>query len=274
MHERRLDTMLGKLAVFDLGHGPAALLWPSLFVDHRSLLPIAEALAGSRRCILIDGPGHGRSAAPDRRYTLLECGRAAEQVMDTLGVDAVDWIGNAWGGHVGVRMAVSAPSRVRTLTVIGSPMNALPWPLRWKTRFGLALLALGMRDVVGRMIAATMISAASPTEHHLYVCRCIRDAPKGGIHQAVQSISLGRPDLTPELARIAVPTLLLTGADDVLWPPAVAERHAAEIPDARFETVPSAAHLAPLEQPRETVELIAAFLASRSIAVDRRRAPL
>ena len=90
----------------------------------------------------------------------------------------------------------------------------------------------------------------------------------------MQSISLGRPDLTPELARIAVPTLLLTGADDVLWPPAVAERHAAEIADARFETVPSAAHLAPLEQPRETVELIAAFLASRSIAVDRRRAPL
>ena len=68
MREQRIDTELGQLAVFEMGDGPVAFLWPSLYVDHRSLVPIATELARSRRCVLVDGPGHGQSSVPPRRY--------------------------------------------------------------------------------------------------------------------------------------------------------------------------------------------------------------
>ncbi|HEY5937279.1 MAG TPA: alpha/beta hydrolase [Kofleriaceae bacterium] len=254
-----IATSLGKLAVYELGEGPPTLLWPSLYVDHQSLVPLAAELARSRRCILLDGPGHGQSAVPDRRYTLWDCARATEEVLDALAIPTVDWIGNAWGGHVGLCVAITSPARVRTLTVIGSPMEALSRSMRVQSRLGLGLMKLGARDFVGKLVAKAMISPASPVEHHEVVRRCIRESP--GIALAIHSISLGRPDLRPELSRVTVPTLFIAGGDDPMWKPDVAARDAALLPDGRFVTVPAAAHLVPLERPTETAAAITSFLA-------------
>jgi pimeloyl-ACP methyl ester carboxylesterase len=252
VREQHIQTQLGKLAVYELGSGPATMLWPSLYVDHASLLPLATEL--------VDGPGHGRSAVPARPYTLWDCGQATEQVLDALSIANVDWIGNAWGGHVGTCVAITSPTRVRTLTTIGTPMDALTRSMRVQTRLGLALLALGARALVGKLIAKAMLSPASAAEHHAYVCRCIRDAPKGGLSRAVHSISLDRPDLGPELPRLRIPTLFIAGADDRMWPPDAARRAAAAVANVHVAVIPASAHLAPLERPVETLAEITAFL--------------
>ncbi len=264
MQERQIETGVGTLAVFELGDGPPVFLWPSLYADHVSLLPVITELARSRRCVVVDPPGHGRSSLAPRRYTLDDCARAALQIFDALGIDRADWIGNAWGGHVGVCVAATS-ARLRSLTVIGSPMEALSPAMRRKTRMAMALLALGARDLVGKLVAQVMVSPASAA-HRDYVRACIREAPRGGIRQAVQSISLGREDLTPVLARITVPTLFVAGAEDPIWTPEVARAQAAQVPGARFESVPAAAHLAPLERPRETLAHVTRFLDERRAA--------
>jgi pimeloyl-ACP methyl ester carboxylesterase len=262
-----VETSLGRLATLELGHaGPATLLWPSLYADHRSLIPIATELARTRRCILVDSFGHGKSANPDRRYTLAECGDAAQQVLDRLGIAAVDWIGNALGGHVGVVVALHAPARLRTLTVIGAPMQALSRSLRVQTRVGLAALSLGARDFVGKLVGKAMVAPSSPAEHADYVRACIREAPAGGIANAVTSVSLGRESLVDDLPRVSVPTLFVAGGDDPIWSADVARSQASRVPDVRFELVPGAGHLIPLERPRETLALIESFLATRSPA--------
>jgi pimeloyl-ACP methyl ester carboxylesterase len=256
MQEHRIETLLGTLAAYELGDvgNPAVVLWPSLYCDHRSWLPIAQQLAKIRRCILLDGPGHGRSPTPARRYTLADCARATEQVLDALGVGTVDWLGNAWGGHVGVLAAVGAPSRVRALTAIGAPMQALEPAMRRKSLAGLALLRVGARGLVGNLVAKAMVSS-SPSARD-YIRECIRSAPKGGIELAVRSVSLDRPDLRPQLPAITVPTLFIAGGDDAMWPPAMARAQAQLTPGARVEVIPGAAHLAPLERVEETLAAI------------------
>jgi len=57
-----------------------------------------------------------------------------------------------------------------------------------------------------------------------------------------------RPDATAELARISVPTLVITGADDVLIPPTESEKLAQTIPGAQLNIVPHAGHLLAFEQ--------------------------
>jgi pimeloyl-ACP methyl ester carboxylesterase len=165
--------------------------------------------------------------------------------------------------------AIETPERIRTLTAIGSPMTALSPAVRRKTRFALLLLSLGARDLVGRLVGAAMLSPANHREHLAYVRRCFREAPSGGFRCAVRSISLARKDLTPELPRVAVPTLLIAGGDDGMWPPDAARRDATAIAGARCETVPGAAHLAPLERPRETLAAITDFLVARTDAAGR-----
>ena len=58
-----------------------------------------------------------------------------------------------------------------------------------------------------------------------------------------------RRDFRPVLNRIAIPTLVIAGADDVITPPATVQAMAAMIPSAELAIIPGAGHLAPLEAP-------------------------
>ena len=58
-----------------------------------------------------------------------------------------------------------------------------------------------------------------------------------------------RPDSTCLLTAIDVPTLVIVGEDDVLTPPADAERIARGIRGATLVTIPYAGHMSNMEQP-------------------------
>ena len=145
---QRVPTRVGSLAVRVQGEGPPAMLWHSLFVDERSWQRVEEGLARDRRLVLITGPGHGTSTDPGRRYSLDDCAAAAGDALTALGIqEPVDWVGNAWGGHVGVVFAANWPDRCRTLTTLGTPIQPYSRSVRLLFR---ALLAayrvVGMVD--------------------------------------------------------------------------------------------------------------------------------
>jgi pimeloyl-ACP methyl ester carboxylesterase len=76
--------------------------------------------------VLIDGPAHGHNPPVPYRFSLQDCVGAAVDVLDHLGVDEpVDWLGNAWGGHVGILFTAAHPDRCRSLAAIGAPVHAL-----------------------------------------------------------------------------------------------------------------------------------------------------
>lgn len=69
-----------------------------------------------------------------------------------------------------------------------------------------------------------------------------------------------RPDATAFLAQIAVPTLVITGADDVLIPPAESETLAQAIRGAQLKVIPHAGHLVAFEQPHEFNQAVKEWL--------------
>src|SRR5215470_3874281 len=119
-----VSTRLGPLRVQMIGSGPPAVLWHSLFVDSTTWIRVQQSLAAVRRLLLIDGPAHGGSPPVRRPFTLHDCVGAAVEVLDHLGVDEpVDWLGNAWGGHVGILFADAHPDRCRSLVAVGAPVH-------------------------------------------------------------------------------------------------------------------------------------------------------
>lgn len=106
MSAEMIPTTVGPLECRRYGEGSPVVLWNSLFVDDRSWARVEEDLASDHQVIVINGPGHGRSGDPGRRYNQDECATAALQVLAAFGVDnRVDWVGNAWGGAVGIVIA-------------------------------------------------------------------------------------------------------------------------------------------------------------------------
>ena len=259
-----IGTPLGPLMVHRTGAGAPAFLWHSLFVDSRTFDGVVEDLGQQRELFLVDGPGHGGSPGPRRRYSLEDCAAAAAQLMDALDISApVDWLGNAWGGHVGIVFAHMFPSRCRTLTTIGTP----PYPLTRGERLQTVPLVYLYRvlgpapfsgaiteALAGRGVAKTSPRAAAA------VSDAFRRGNKHGKYWAMQSIMLHRPDLRPILPLLQVPTLTLVGRDDSMNDPEEAERAAHSVPDGRFARVPGAGHVAPLlVAPREVSQHVLAF---------------
>ena len=66
------------------------------------------------------------------------------------------------------------------------------------------------------------------------------------------------------LPRLAVPTTILMGAEDRLYPPERMRPFAALAPKARLEVVPSCGHLAPLEAPEVVVAALEGLSGGRA----------
>lgn len=268
MEEHAIDTSVGSLVVRTTGSGAPAVLWHSLFVDDRSWDRLVPDLAQDRRLVVICGPGHGRSGDPGRRYSNEECAAAAVQILDRLGVSApVDWVGNAWGGHVGVIFAASQPERCRSLVVIGAPVAALTRRERARTYLLLGLYRLlGSSGAVVNGVTKVLLSPhtrANDPEAVRMVQVCLRRADRRMLRNAVVSISLHRRDMTDLLAQVSAPTLVVTGSDHQGFTPPRAEAAARLLRHGTVSVVPDASYLVPLEAPAVCSQVIREFWADR-----------
>lgn len=268
-----VGTALGRLHVEQIGSGQPALLWHSLFVDSRSWEPVLPALAAHRRLVVVDGPCHGRSGMPDHDFTLDDCAAAATEVLDLLGIDEpVDWVGNAWGGHVGLVLAARSPDRLRSLITIGTPVQAISRRERLSKIAPLVALyrLVGPSPfVVGALtdsLLGTAATTAAPARSEL-VMNAFRTADRPAMRRAMRSVMLNRPSLGPLLPTITTPTLMLAAAEDPMgWHPADAESATATMPNARSASLPGGGHIAPLVlAPDRLADLIVDFWKQQSV---------
>jgi pimeloyl-ACP methyl ester carboxylesterase len=88
----------------------------------------------------------------------------------------------------------------------------------------------------------------------------LASAPVEGIVGALEAM-MARPDSTPALATIDVPTLIVVGDEDVLTPPAESRAMQGAIPGSRLAVIPAAGHVSNLERPEEFNRAVGEFVA-------------
>ena len=87
-------------------------------------------------------------------------------------------------------------------------------------------------------------------------------SPADAIAGAIRAL-MSRPDSTPLLATIHVPTLIVVGDEDTLTPPAASEEMHRAIAGSELVRISEAGHLSNLEQPEQFSAALAAFLGHR-----------
>ena len=255
-----VSTDLARLHVRRTGSGPPVVLWHSLFADSRSWGPLVDVLARDRTVYTIDGPSHGKSEAVHRDFTFEECVAAADQALDRLGLtEPVDWVGNAWGGHIGIRLATAERCRLRTLTTIGTPVQAFTlgekltkgWPLVQSFRL------VGPIGFLKKQLSDSLLGSeavAAQPDHAATVVASFAEADRNGMVHAMRSMMMHRAGIEDLLPRIAVPTLVMSVRDDAMgWRPDEARETCAAIPDCRVEAVAGGGHVAPLLVDRDRI---------------------
>lgn len=269
--EHHIQTPVGPLAVRVTGHGQPAVLWHSLFVDGRSWDRLIPRLDANRQLVIITGPGHGTSGDPGRRYSNEECADAARVVLAELGTDQpVDWVGNAWGGHIGAIVAARWPTMVRSLVLLGAPVAALTLPERLRTHLLLGLyVASGPSPAVLNGTTNVLLSTrtrAQDLQAVELVKGCLRAADRPMLRNAIVSASLHRTDLSEWLRRLTQPTLVVTGADHHGFTPQQARAALSLLHHGQVAVIPEAAYLLPLEAPDACAQLIREFWATQGQA--------
>lgn len=260
-----VPTRLGRLAVRVLGEGPVTVLWPSMFVDSHTWDDLAELITG-RTLVLVDGPGLGHSEPLTRRSSIAEAAAAASDLLDklpSLGLDAgpVDWVGNAFGGHVGYELA-SQPGVLRSFVAVSAPPEQVPAALRHQIALlGPLLRTLGPVGPVRSAIFGALLTDASAADPRIAgVVRASLARPtRRSLALALRSFIVDRVDVSATLPRIGVPTLFIAGDDRGDWSPQDARRAAAAVPDARVVTIAGARTLVPLERPAELATQLDSF---------------
>jgi len=239
--------------------GPVLLLGNSLGSTMAMWDPQIPGLAERWRVVRFDNRGHGGSPVPDGEYALDDLGGDVVALLDRLGLERVSYCGLSLGGMVGMWLGIHAPQRIDRL-VLCCTSAYLAAQHSWTERIETVLGAGSTEPIadagVGRWLtegyraahpdetaALRAMLVATPAVGYAGCCAAIRDM-----------------DLRLDLAQVAAPTLVISGADDPATPPDHGQLIADGIEGARFEVVGPAAHFANVEQPDTVTRLIADHL--------------
>jgi 3-oxoadipate enol-lactonase len=245
----------------DTGEGRAVLLLHAFPLDASQWDHQVAALSGRWRCLRPDAPGCGASPPPPPGVTIDQMAEAVLAALDERGVAEVAVIGLSMGGYTAMALLRLAPERLRALVLADT--RATPDGEDARTaRLEMArrVRAEGVEVIVEPMLER-LLSARGREEPHVAdpVRARIRRCSAEGV-AACQEAMAARPDSSALLPGIAVPTLVLCGAEDAGSPPQVMRAMAETIPTARFEVIEEAGHLSNLEQPQGFSALVGGFL--------------
>jgi pimeloyl-ACP methyl ester carboxylesterase len=111
-------TASGRISYTEAGTGPVALFVHGVLLNTHLCRHQLAALADLRRCIAVDLLAHGDTEIDrDQDVSVTANAGMLAELLDALGVDQVDVIGNDSGGGIAQIFAATNPERVRTLTL-------------------------------------------------------------------------------------------------------------------------------------------------------------
>ena len=250
----------------DLGEGTGdPLVFLHAFpLNGRMFEPQMAAFSGDRRVVAPDYPGFGRSprtpAQPDVHYYAEGvCG-----LLDRLHLERVVLGGVSMGGYVAFQCMRLFPERVFALVLA----NTRPEPDTEETRETRNEMAFRVaQEGVGVLVELQMERLLAPDtlQNDEKLVENVRamifdNSPDGAV--AALGAMRERPDSTPLLGKIGVPTLVVGGEEDGISSPEVMGAMAAKIPGARHVTIPQTGHLSNLEAPEQFNAILSDFLQS------------
>lgn len=237
--------------------GGSAYFW-------RKVIP---ALAEDHRVFAIDLSGFGYTQRPKSResYTREAQGRLVLGVMDALKIERAHIFGHSYGGGLTLSLAARHPERFLSMVLVDSSAPTYSDDRRSRAAAIRPLATLFVRSFALRPARVRQALQRSFHDDSLVTPELVRayfDRLRvEGVSDALLGLTAtAKPGEKVELEKIAVPALVVWGAQDTLISVASGRRAAARMPDSEFVVIDQCGHLPMEEKPEELLRAVLPFL--------------
>jgi 3-oxoadipate enol-lactonase len=233
------------------------LLWGAEMFDEM----IAE-LAKDFHVIAIDIHGHGQSGFQEP-LTIDRMTDDFSLLLEGLGLPKVIWLGMSIGGMIGMRLALAHPTKLDSLILMVTNAKLDEPEIKKQTLQLWEMFRDGKREIIAEP-AMPYFFAKKTFENQPELIKTFRNKlvsfkeADGMFAAAIAAFE--RDDLSDKISRIKIPTLIITGNEDITATPQEAEFMASRIQNAQLKIFEDTNHLLAIEKPSEVVECIRSFL--------------
>jgi pimeloyl-ACP methyl ester carboxylesterase len=260
------------------GEGPSLVLLHGAGDNALDWQWVMPTLAATHRVYAPDLPGSPDSARPAADYSPAFFERFVAAFVDALDIGRATFVGNSLGGLIALRLALSEPERAGALVLVdsaglGRAVNpaftsvnvpglgeaALPF---WRTPVGAYQRAWGRTALLFAHPPGSV-----PREWVAEQCRLALSPGYLEAHLAVLRTQVGfggqREVLVDQLPLLEIPTLVVWGARDRVFPECQARVAAARLQEGSLAVVPDCGHMPHVECPDRFLAALDDFLGRR-----------
>jgi pimeloyl-ACP methyl ester carboxylesterase len=263
----RIKLQDANMFVEDLGSGVPLLLIHGFPLNREMWRPQIETLSTTARVIALDLRGHGQSPPTVGPYSMDLMADDCAGVLEALKVDQpVVVCGLSMGGYVSFAFFRRHSEKVAGLILASTRAGADSVEAKInRDKAALLTEKNGTQSVIDSMLPIIMAPQTYREKPELVsqVAGVMEKTSTSGMVSALKGMKT-RPDSTPTLGQIKVPTLIIHGADDQIIPLSDSEAMHTAISDSRLEVIPDAGHLSNLEQAQLFNRAVESFLSALS----------
>ncbi|MDP8967808.1 MAG: alpha/beta fold hydrolase, partial [Actinomycetota bacterium] len=248
--------------IVDIGEGSPLIFIHGLSGCWQNWLEQIPYFARDHRVIAVDLPGFGQSEMPAQEISISGYADTIDALMEELGIDTAQIVGNSMGGFIGAELAIRYPARVERLVLVAAAGLSIEYIRTQRTQglrhraenvlfFALGHIASRSHQVALRARlrhALLMLVAAHPQQlPGPLAAQQVLGSGKPGFSDALEAMC--RYPLRDRLEKIACPTLIIWGEKDLLVPVKDAAIFDELIPDSRKIIYKDTGHVSMMERP-------------------------
>jgi 3-oxoadipate enol-lactonase len=242
-----------RLAVSVAGDGPFVLFLHGIRGNRRNWSAQVEAFSGRYRAAAWDARGYGDSDDHPGALQFEYFSGDVLRVLEHFGAKQAHLVGLSMGGRIARNVALRYPERVKSLSLVSTTPGFDAMSTDEVRRFVTERKSPPTPESVRRLLGSRAEPGAF--EALWQSVSAVRDEPYRKTLEASVAQDRGAP-----IEEIRVPTLVVSGDEDSVYPASQARELARRIPGAELAMIEGAGHLVNLEQPKRFNAVVMEFV--------------
>ncbi|MDE2060160.1 MAG: alpha/beta fold hydrolase [candidate division NC10 bacterium] len=256
---------VGQMELFyqEDGHCEPVVWIHGLGIDHRVWALQIPVFSQHFRCITFDNRDAGQSDRSSSSYTIKTMADDVIRLMDALAIDKAHIVGLSMGGAIAQEVAIAYPARVRRLILVSTYTSADRRGADVLNSFAM-MRAHFSREEYARATSPWIFTYRDyliPGFIESTITRFLEDPYFLPADVYARQVEAALGHFTEDrLSEITVPTLIVTGNEDLMTPMRFARTLHQGIPGAKLAVIPGGGHALALTHADEFNHIALSFL--------------